>query len=143
MRRSFTIFVSALLFAPFCVAQFELGSIVGIVRHRSQAPVAGAKVEVRSLTTNLVRELTTSATGEFNSLSLPPGRYTVKVSQTGFGDKTQNIDLPVGQRAELDFALEIGAVSEQVTVAAEAPLLESASSELSNVRTEKQIADLP
>lgn len=143
MRRSFHILVSALLFAAFCVAQFELGSIVGMVRDRSQAPVAGAKVEVRSLTTNLVRELTTSATGEFNSLSLPPGRYTVKVSHTGFGDKTQNIDLPVGQRAELDFALEIGAVSEQVTVAAEAPLLESASSELSNVRTEKQIADLP
>jgi len=128
MRRSRIILTAALCFATLCSAQFELGSIVGIVRDQSQAPVAGAKVEVRSLSTNLVRQLTTSSTGDFNSLSLPPGRYTVRVSQTGFRDKSQNIDLSVGQRAELDFALELGAVSEQVTVAAEAPLLESASS---------------
>jgi Carboxypeptidase regulatory-like domain/TonB dependent receptor len=138
--------IGFVLGGALCVAawgQFEVGSIVGVVRDQQQAPVAGAKVEIRNVTTNVARQLTTSPTGEFNSLSLPPGQYTIKVSQAGFKDKAQNLELAVGQRAEIDFAMELGAVSEQITVAAAATVLDTASSELGNIRPEKQIVDLP
>src|SRR3977135_2177003 len=96
--------------------QFELGSIVGLVTDPQNAPIAGAVVEIRSLTTNVKREVTTSASGEDNSLPLPPGRYAITVHQQGFRDKSLEVALGVSQRLQVDFALELGSVSEQVSV---------------------------
>ena len=66
------------------------------------------------------REVTTSASGEYNSLPLPPGRYSVTVRQPGFRDQAIEVTLGVSQRLQLDFALELGTVSEQVIVEASA-----------------------
>src|SRR5713226_4224798 len=133
----------AVLLAGGAWAQFELGSIVGVVSDPSKAPVAGAMVEIRSLSTNVKREVPTSATGEYNSLPLAPGRYAVTVRQQGFREQTTELTLAVGQRLQADFALEIGAVTEQVSVTASTGLIETASSEVGQVRLAKQIVDLP
>src|SRR5262249_44347748 len=140
------VFLAALLlFAAVGAArgQFELGSIVGVVTDPSRAPVAGAAVEIRSLSTNVKRDVTTSATGEYNSLPLAPGRYAVTVRQQGFREQTAELTLAVGQRLQADFALEIGAVTEQVSVIASTGAIETASSEIGQVRLAKQIVDLP
>jgi hypothetical protein len=65
-------------------------------------------------------------------LSLQPDAYTLTVRHEGFREKTQRFTLAVGQRTELDMAMDLGSVNEQVTVAAEAARVETASSELSN-----------
>ena len=124
-------------------AQVELGSLVGMVTDPQKAPVAGAAVEFRSLTTNVKRQVTTSASGEFNSLPLQPGRYVISVKQAGFREKAVEVVLGVSQRLQLDLALEIGQVNEQVNVTANAATVETASSEIGQVRGSKEIADLP
>src|SRR5438105_13889689 len=124
-------------------SQFELGSIVGMVTDPQRAPVAGATVEIRSLTTNVKREVLTSASGEYNSLPLQPGRYAVTVRQQGFREKSTELTLGVSQRLQADFALEIGALTEQVNVTASAGTIETASYEIGQVRNAKEIVDLP
>ena len=123
--------------------QIEQGSLVGTVTDPQKAPVAGAMVEFRSLGTNVKRESVTNASGEYNSLPLPAGRYAVTVRQPGFREKTTEVTLGVGQRLQYDFALEIGAVSEQVNVSANASVIETATSELGQVRPSREIVDLP
>src|SRR5260221_10113823 len=87
--------------------QFELGSIVGLVTDPQRAPVAGATVEIRSLTTNVKREETTSASGEYNSLPLQPGRYSVTVHHPGFREQSTDLTLGVSQRLQVDFSLDL------------------------------------
>jgi len=125
------------------MGQFQFGSVVGLVKDPSQSPVPGATVEIRSQTTNVARQSTTSDSGEFNFVSLPPDRYTLTIRHEGFKEITRSFQLSVDQRLQADTTLEVGGVTEAVTVAAEAPLLEAAASELGNVRAEKAVVDLP
>src|SRR5215471_13769514 len=124
-------------------AQIEQGSLVGIVLDPQRAPVAGAVVSFRILTTNVQREERTTSAGEYNSLPLQPGRYSVTVKQPGFREQTVEVTLGVGQRMQLDFALELGSVNDQVSVSASATALETASSEIGQVRPAREIMDLP
>lgn len=143
MKSVATVLTGLLLVSTAARAQFEMGSVVGLVVDQSKAPIASASVEIRSVDTNVARQIATSATGDYNSLPLPPGRYTVSVKQQGFRESSQEVTLSVGQRMELNFTLNVGAVNEEVTVSGTAALVETASSELSNVRPGKEIIDLP
>jgi len=136
--------VIAVLFGTMTLwGQIEQGSFVGIVLDPQKAPVAGAAVTFRSLTTNVQREELTKSGGDYNSLPLQPGRYAVTVKHAGFREQTIEVTLGVGQRLQLDFALELGAVTEQVSVSASATALETASSEIGQVRPAREIMDLP
>src|SRR5580693_906910 len=143
MRNVTFILLTALLSCNVALAQFQFGSVVGLIKDASQAPVPAAAIEIRSQSTNVARQAIASPAGEYNFVSLPPDKYTVTVKHPGFRDTTRTLELSVGQRLEADITLEVGGVSEQVTVKAETPLLEVASSELGNVRSEKQVEDLP
>src|SRR5690242_198419 len=79
-------------------AQFQAGSVFGVIRDQSQAPVPGAVVEVRSESTNTARQLTTASGGEYNFVSLPPGKYRISVRHEGFREQTQEVDVSVGAR---------------------------------------------
>ncbi|MDQ6666255.1 MAG: carboxypeptidase regulatory-like domain-containing protein, partial [Acidobacteriota bacterium] len=124
-------------------AQFELGSISGLVTDPQKAPVSGATVEIRSAATNVKREVATSASGEYNSLPLQPGRYTVTVRQPGFREKSAEVTLGVSQRVQADFPLELGSITGQVSVSATPATIETETSEIGQVRTAKEITDLP
>src|SRR5579872_2184684 len=137
------IILIALALCSLSFAQFQFGSVVGLIADPSHAPVPGAAIEIRSQTTNVARQATASPAGEYNFISLPPDKYTLTVRHQGFRETSRSLELSVGQRLEADITLELGGVSEQVTVQAESPLLEVASSELGNVRSEKQVEDLP
>ena len=143
MKRLTLLILLCVLLAPLARPQFELGSIVGVVTDPSKVAVSGATVEIRSLSTNVKREVITSTSGEYNSLPLQPGQYTISVRQQGFREQTLDATLGVGQRLQADFALQLGAVSEKVDVTATTSLIETASSEISKVRLAKEIVDLP
>src|SRR5712671_5394030 len=89
-------------------AQIEQGSFGGIVLDPQKAPVAGAVVTFRSLTTSVQREERTKSEGEYNSLPVQTVPYALTVKQTGFREQTAEVTLGVGQRLQLDFALELG-----------------------------------
>jgi len=136
-------FIAGLFFVAAAWAQFEAGSVVGSVKDPAGLAMANAVVEIRSLATNVARKTVTSPTGGFDFVALQPGKYELTAKQPGFRDATQQFELSVGQRLELDLSMEVGAASQSVTVAANAVSVETASSEVSNVRTRQQVVDLP
>src|SRR5260370_6549814 len=74
---------------------------------------------------------------------LPAGEYKVSVEFSGFGKKTKNITLQVGQAAELGFTLSPGQMVQKVEVEATAELAEPTRTQVSTVITENQIVNLP
>ena len=144
MSRILVVLCGLLVLASLPVrAQFEQGSIIGLVTDPQRAPIAGAAVEIRSTSTNVKREVVTSPDGEYNSLPLQPGQYIVTVKQSGFRDKSVQMNVGVSQRVQADFSLELGQVSEQVSVAAAVVTIDTESSEIGQVRGAKEIMDLP
>ncbi|HEV2273001.1 MAG TPA: carboxypeptidase regulatory-like domain-containing protein [Acidobacteriaceae bacterium] len=134
----FALFTSAALWA-----QFELGSVAGVVTDQSGSVIANANVEITSLATNVTRKAVTSSTGEFDFLALQPGKYSIAAEQSGFERLTQTFEIAVGQRLELNLSLKVGAASQSVTVSGSLETLETASSDVSNLRTNQQVIDLP
>ena len=142
-NRAFSPLTVGLIVSIGAFAQFEAGSVVGSVKDPAGLAIANAVVEIRSLATNVTRKTMTSSTGDFDFVALQPGQYALTAKQPGFKEATQNFELSVGQRLELNLAMEVGAASQSVTVAANAVTVETASSEVSNLRTRQQVVDLP
>jgi len=132
-----------LLYPIHVVAQTETATISGQVTDASQAPVPNAPVIIRNEQTAQEYSVKTGENGNYVSPPLRPGSYTVSVEIQGFKKAIQSASLDIDQRARLDFHMELGSVSESVTVAAGAQLLETQSAALGNVRTPAAINDLP
>ena len=115
-------------------AQVLYGSIVGNVRDASEAPVPGAVVSVVSRATNLSRQTATNEVGGYSFPTLPPSTYDVKVVKEGFQTFTKsNVEVTVNSVSRADVALQVGSVTESVTVASSAATLQTDRAE---VRTE-------
>ena len=99
---------------------------------------------VRNTGTSAEVHLTTGPDGFFLAPSLPPGPYTVTIKAKGFKTLVSNaIVLEVDQRAQERFVLQVGAVTQTVSVTASAPLLKRTTSDLGQVVDTRQIMDLP
>ncbi|MDQ6699915.1 MAG: carboxypeptidase-like regulatory domain-containing protein, partial [Acidobacteriota bacterium] len=125
-------------------AQVDTGAVSGVVTDRSGSVIPGAAIKVTQLETNVQTDLRSNDSGFYAAPSLRPGRYEISVTKEGFrAQKSQPFDLRVQDRAEVNFQLEIGATSSEITVSASAPLLESETSSLGQVIEEKTIVELP
>jgi hypothetical protein len=144
-RRALTITILLLpLFASSLGAQEFRATISGTVTDQQSAIIPGAAVEVKNLDTNATVTTVTNDSGNYVVPFLPTGRYTISVSLAGFKRAVrENILLRVGDRIQLDFQMEVGGVAEQVTVTAEAPLLETASASKGSVIDSAKVQDLP
>lgn len=123
--------------------QFEAGSVLGTVTDATSAVLPNVTIEIKSLSTNAMRTTTSNAAGEWNFPALPPGRYSVTAKQSGLRDEIRTFELSVGQKLQVDIAMSVGTASETVTVNASGEMLETTSSDLSNIRTNQQVVDLP
>jgi hypothetical protein len=138
-----TVCVSALL-APPVVAQVAQGVILGIVRDSSGAVVPEARVTLVHLETNRTHDTTTDGQGFYRSVPLPIGSYAITAESEGFGRTVRTgIRLAIQQEATVDLVLEVGDVAEEVTVMADAPLLQSTEASRGEVIGGKRIVDLP
>src|SRR3989441_5380349 len=138
------ILTAGLLLAMPAQAQNVGGSIQGTVSDGSGHAIAGAHVAVRNAGTGDVRELVTEPSGRYHAPLLPPGEYEVKVSMTGFQTvERRGVRLTVGQDAVLDVALDLGKISEEVVVDADASRVNLTSGAVSGLVGEKEIRDLP
>jgi outer membrane receptor protein involved in Fe transport len=125
-------------------AQTTTAELSGSVTDPSGAAISKAKVVAANAGTGLTYDALTDDSGNYLMTLLPPGAYNLSVEAQGFRRTVENnVTLEVNQRAKIDFKLQIGAVSETVEVAAVAPLLESQSSTLGTVVSERLINDLP
>ena len=121
------------------------GSIVGIVKDSHGAVVAGATVTIRNTDKNIVaRTLTTNDEGSYSAPFLLAGHYSVTVEATGFKKYVKtDIVLNVNDRLAVDAALEPGAVSEVVTVAAGAVQIETQTATASGLVSNIEVRELP
>lgn len=145
-RLCFT-FCAFLALATACrpvFAQTNTGSIVGTVRDPSGAVIPGAHVDVTNNATNVTMSFVTNADGEYQALQLIPGVYSVKGTNPGYSVEVRpNITVFVQSRIQVDFALAIGKVQQQVQVTANSQLLQTQSAAVTGVLTSHAINDLP
>ena len=136
--------VLAIAWSARLAAQETRGAIFGRVLDPSGAPVADATVTLQNMEMNTSIQLRTNETGYYEAALLLPGEYLVSAEKEGFKRTLRSgIVLPVRTRVQVDLHLEIGAVSESISVTAEAPLLETDSVSSGRVLGSRELADLP
>jgi hypothetical protein len=149
MSRRFV--VQAVLFL-LCVGLFvgvqaqssTSGNITGTVRDPQGAAVAKAEITLTDEKTGASRTVTTNDDGFYNVPSLPAGTYTITTAPAGF-KKTiiPNVELHVSENKTLNIDLQVGQVTETVTVTSDAAPVEVRSGEVSSLISQKQVTELP
>jgi hypothetical protein len=119
------------------------GTIQGTVLDKTQSSIGDAEVVITSKATGVSRTATTSDAGTFRFDLLSAGFYAIKVSKTGFGTVVQTVELLVGQTSIADVTLNTGSVAEVIEVTAQAPLLDSTKTSVSQDITPKEVQELP
>src|SRR5438309_1856201 len=122
-----------LLSGRMLFAQVTTGTIFGTVTDSSGAVAPNVNVTVKNVDKGISRNLNSDAAGRYTAPQLPLGQYEVTATATGFQTETRSgITLTVGREATVDFSLRVGAVTEQVTVTGEAPLVETTNATVAN-----------
>ncbi len=144
--RSWIVGVLALAFiassAPV-IAQVDRASLTGTVRDASQGLMPGVTVTVKHTATNATTALVTDGDGTYSAQGLLPGDYEVRAELAGFQPRTQTLPLQVGQRARVDFTLSPGNITENVTVEATSPLINTESPIVGKVINQTEVSKLP
>src|SRR5271165_3159265 len=107
-------------------AQIVYGSIVGSVEDQTGAVIPGATVTITNAETGVAREGSSDSEGRYSFPNVLPGRYTIKVVAKGFKTtNTNDVEVSPTSVARFTLKLEVGQLSEQVTVEASAALLQT------------------
>lgn len=134
----------AVLFSSMASGQENQGAIAGNVVDPSGALVAGAKLTARARQTGTVYQAVTTSAGSYRFPNVNIGTYDLTVSASGFKTTTlTGIAVQVASTAAVDVKLATGSVTENVTVLADAPTVESESADIGTVVGDKQIEELP
>ncbi len=135
--------IPALLVVSMFAQDFR-ATLTGRVLDPSGAAVPSVTVEVRNAGTNEVTAVAADAEGRYIAPLLRPGAYRVSVEVPGFKKFVrEGLVLQISQVARVDITLEVGALTEQVTVTADAPLLEASTSSIGRVVDNRRILELP
>jgi len=117
--------------------------IVGRVADTGGGVVAGATVTARNVETNVARSTVTGGTGDYAFSGLPVGQYEVKTEIAGFKSETSRITIATGDRARVDVKLQVGAISESVTVAADVQQLQTDESHVASNLNPRVVENVP
>ena len=124
--------------------QSSYGRVTGRVTDSTGALVAGASVRIVQTGTNMATTAASNERGVYELLNLLPGEYRLQVEKEGFRRHERGpIEVRVGDVVAIDVVLEVGAVSESVTITAEAPLVESSTASVGQVVESRQLHNLP
>jgi hypothetical protein len=137
-----TAVVLFLVFLTAANAQIT-GAITGSVIDSSGLVVPKASVAIRNAGTGAERQIFTDADGRFVAEALPVGVYEVAVTAPGFRRSVRSgVQLSVAERVAVDFQLEVGQITEAVSVTAEAPLVRTETGDVSYMVDRKQVTEL-
>ncbi len=144
MPRTLSLVSLALLIAACAFGQAFTGSISGLVTDPTGALLTDAKITVTDIGKNTTHKTSTNESGFYLIGQLPPGAYRVTAEKPGFRKYVlDEVPLSTQQKVSADIAMELGSVSENVQVTAQAQLVESTTSTLGAVVENKRIVDLP
>jgi hypothetical protein len=125
-------------------AQVVTGTLLGTVYDSTGQVLPGAEVVATLIDRDLQRITTTNAAGEYELGFLPVGTYRVTATFSGFKSRTQEkVELRLDQRLRIDFALDVGEISEVVTVSGAVPLINSDSSNIGELFEQQHVVGLP
>jgi hypothetical protein len=144
LRALFLLLVAVFLTSPALHAQYR-GSIQGTVADTQGGVIPGAKVTLTNLATNEIQERTSNDVGLYSFNALPPSTFKIVVEREGFQAKVlDNVKIIPEQPNGIDIKLDVGQVSQTVTVDASAtPLLDSDTATIGGTITETQIQHMP
>lgn len=119
------------------------GRIEGIVTDNTGATLPGTTVTATHVETNVARTAVTDKNGAYAITPLTVGDYRVEFSLSGFRTATVPVELEVNEVARIDMRMELGAVTEAMTVVAAAPVIEKTTSFIATVIEEEMVENLP
>ena len=120
------------------------GAIVGSVTDESGGVLPGATLTIRNTATGVTRETQTDSEGSYRAPLLPVGSYEVTAALAGFATtRRTNLVLTIGQTLIVDVALKVAGAQEEITVTAEAPIIETARTHQASTVGDRAVANLP
>jgi hypothetical protein len=141
---TYCVYLFCLLAPAGLLAQGVEATLKGRVTDSSGAAVPAAKVEVKNTGTNHVTPTVSDSAGQYTAPFLQPGTYSVTATASGFKKFVrEGLLLSVGATVAVDIALEVGAVTEQLTVTGESPLLETAKADRGTLIDQQTVAEMP
>src|SRR5215471_4867234 len=151
-RHVYSRIASIALFAAIVLAPMQAAAqggattatLSGVVSDATGAVLPGVTVTLTDQATNLARVAVTNGTGLYRFAGLTPGTYSAAAELQGFAKFIQkDLTLNVGAAADLDMTLKVSTVEEAMTVTGEAPIVESAKTDLRGVIQKDQLETLP
>src|SRR5262245_8706041 len=144
MKRALCLLILvSVLFPTAANAQFDTGAVLGTIRDSTGAVLPGVTVTLRNVATGVTAEKATDGRGSYEFFTVRAGDYTVSAELSGFGTRTVNVKVDVAARRRVDIDLSVASVAEAVSVTAQAPLIETDSSQRGQVITGDQTRALP
>ena len=133
-----------LFFTSLASAQLTEGTIDGTVTDASGAGVPGAKVRIQNTGTGATVEEVTDSIGYYRAPHLALGNYEIRVEKPAFKTSTiKGVNVSVGEVTRMDVALQVGSVTESVTVTEAAPLVQTEEGRLTSTITSQEVTNLP
>jgi hypothetical protein len=144
VKKIFTLGVLALLCAALLLAQQDTGAMTGTIVDSSGAAVPGAEVTVKNQNTAATFTAVTDGSGLWRAPQLTPGVYDLSVAAKGFSTLVRkDVEVRVADRIRVDLALQVGALTETVTITDTTPLVQVENASLGQVLDNKTIVELP
>jgi hypothetical protein len=135
--------MTLLLLATSAFAQTGLGTVTGTVRDANNAVIRGANVTLTQTATNITRKAVTNDEGVYYFGSVPIGAHTLVIEASGFKKWESKLTVMVGQQTNVEAALAVGSTQETITVTDAAPLVQTESAEVSDIKDYQRIRQLP
>lgn len=145
-RSAFVLLTVLLIFgvAGLGKAQVTTATLYGIIQDQSGAAIAGAQITLTHDATAAARQTTSDGSGEFVFTALPVGGYTLKIEKSGFKAYVRTgIELAASQNVRQTHALEVGELTQAVTVQSSASLINNVSAEQRESMGTLQVRELP
>src|ERR1700733_3508411 len=132
------------MFATSMLRADVTGTITGFVHDSTGAVVPNANLVATDATTNLTKETPSDNQGEYTFLALPPGRYKIVATLTGFKAATVNdIDLKVNDQLRFDITLAVGSIDQTISIEANALQVQTSGTQLGAVVESQEMLALP
>jgi Carboxypeptidase regulatory-like domain/TonB dependent receptor-like, beta-barrel len=134
----------AVFFQTPLFAQIDTGGVTGTITDPTGAVVPGATVTLTNTGTNISQQMRSTSTGTYSFTGVRPGTYMLRAEATGFRTViNRGVQIHVQQTLTVDVHLAPGAVSQQVTVTAAAPLLQAENAAVGQTINTEAVNDLP
>jgi hypothetical protein len=144
LRRFVLLSLTLFAFTGLAFAQQGTADLRGRVVDAQGGVLPGVAIVVRHQESGLFRETVSSADGTFSMSAMTPGVYEVTAELTGFRKYTQrDVRLQVGATAQIELKLEVGGLTEAVTVTSEAPLVDTTTQEIGGRISSQEFVDTP